>query len=417
LSFSNFFSNTNITFTQDSFSNLLNSEIDANIIHNLKNDKNRATLVSYIENFKDQIASIEKKFRDEKIFANEISEDNYSIINSPADEIDFWKISQNKNPNDIRINNILEIYQKVEKFFLPSYEILPEKCAEIFPQIIGCVEDLITKIVPKMSILRLKHFLTLSLDLLSAQISNKLNELKNDSKESVLKLIEIQKGLNFTKERIHILNGLYFRDAKIALDNSLFAKLDKKVHELIEIKQIFNEVQKIIPDFNPDKLTQQNSNEDVLKLLDNTLDNSSNDIVSKLNNEVFDTGNHVLMVLRDMNHWRGILNRAKFQALTYDKRADVLKNLNAYLKELYDIYKNKQQAGNDFLNEEDLKTQRKKHRRSHQKNQPHHQRTHAQTKMRQLQKTIPKRPRRHQRVQTLRKKRRQPRQRNQQLHR
>ena len=353
LSFSNFFSNTNITFTQDSFSNLLNSEIDANIIHNLKNDKNRATLVSYIENFKDQIASIEKKFRDEKIFANEISEDNYSIINSPADEIDFWKISQNKNPNDIRINNILEIYQKVEKFFLPSYEILPEKCAEIFPQIIGCVEDLITKIVPKMSILRLKHFLTLSLDLLSAQISNKLNELKNDSKESVLKLIEIQKGLNFTKERIHILNGLYFRDAKIALDNSLFAKLDKKVHELIEIKQIFNEVQKIIPDFNPDKLTQQNSNEDVLKLLDNTLDNSSNDIVSKLNNEVFDTGNHVLMVLRDMNHWRGILNRAKFQALTYDKRADVLKNLNAYLKELYDIYKNKQQAGNDFLNEED----------------------------------------------------------------
>jgi hypothetical protein len=113
LSFSNFFSNTNITFTQDSFSNLLNSEIDANIIHNLKNDKNRATLVSYIENFKDQIASIEKKFRDEKIFANEISEDNYSIINSPSDEIDFWKISQNKNPNDIRINNILEIYQKV----------------------------------------------------------------------------------------------------------------------------------------------------------------------------------------------------------------------------------------------------------------------------------------------------------------
>ena len=48
LSFNNFFSNTNITFTQDSFSNLLNSEIDANIINNLKNNKNRATIVSYI---------------------------------------------------------------------------------------------------------------------------------------------------------------------------------------------------------------------------------------------------------------------------------------------------------------------------------------------------------------------------------
>ena len=34
-------------------------------------------------------------------------------------------------------------------------------------------------------------------------------------------------------------------------------KLDKKVHELIQIKQIFNEVQKIIPDFDSNKFISE----------------------------------------------------------------------------------------------------------------------------------------------------------------
>ena len=40
------------------------------------------------------------------------------------------------------------------------------------------------------------------------------------------------------------------------------------------------------------------------------------------------------MVLRDLNHWKGILSRLKFQSLTYDKRNVVLKDLNNYFKEL-----------------------------------------------------------------------------------
>ena len=66
-----------------------------------------------------------------------------------------------------------------------------------------------------------------------------------------------------------MINGLYFRDAPIILENNLFMKLDKKVHELIQIKQIFNEKQKIIPDFDSNKfISEENSNEDILKLLE-----------------------------------------------------------------------------------------------------------------------------------------------------
>ncbi len=81
-----------------------------------------------------------------------------------------------------------------------------------------------------MPILLLKHFLILSLDYLSYQISNKLNELKIDNtKENFfLKLTEIQNGLNFCKERIKIINNLYFIDAPINLENNLIAKLNNK---------------------------------------------------------------------------------------------------------------------------------------------------------------------------------------------
>ena len=87
----------------------------------------------------------------------------------------FGNYILNKNN---RISSIIEIFSKVEKYFLPSYDILPEKTNEIFPQIIGCVEDIIQRIVPQVNILRLRHFLTLSLDFFESKINDKLNEFK-----------------------------------------------------------------------------------------------------------------------------------------------------------------------------------------------------------------------------------------------
>ena len=356
LNFEDFFSNVNVTFSQDSFSSLLNSEIDANILSQIKNKKDKSAIESYLENFKERIVSIEKKLRNEKIERGDLTEDNYSIICSPEEEIDFWKLYSQQSPGNNRISSIIEIFSKVEKYFLPSYDILPEKSNEIFPQIVGCVEDIIQRIVPQVNILRLRHFLTLSLDFFAAKINDKLNEFKNNnSRDKHIKLLEVQKGFRFCKDRIEMLNKLYFRDAQINLKNNVFDKVDNKVNELIEIKTLFAEVKKLMPELNLEQINQNNmdSNEDILKLLDNNLDKVSDEIVNKLNKDVFDTGNHVIMVLRDLNHWKGILSRLKFQGLTYDKRNVVLGNLNNYLKELKEIYDTKQKNGNDFLNDDD----------------------------------------------------------------
>lgn len=55
-------------------------------------------------------------------------------------------------------------FSKIEKYYLPSYEIDPMKLGELFTQIFGCIEDIIQNIQPKVNISRLKNFLNLSLD-------------------------------------------------------------------------------------------------------------------------------------------------------------------------------------------------------------------------------------------------------------
>ena len=353
LSFENFFENINITFTQNSFSSLLKNEIDANILTQLKQKKNQTAVESYVENFKERIESIEKKLKEDSILSNQITEENFSLISSPEEEIDFWKILSRSNPQDIRINSIYEQYTKIEKYFLPSYEIVPEKCNEIFTQLIGCVEDINNKIVPKVNPERLKHFLSLSFDYFSYHISNGLNTFKTDnSPNSLIKLLEIQKGLKFCFDRVDALNRLFFKAKPLSLSQSLIERLLKKINEIVEIKSLFGEISKIMPEIAKQKeiLQENNSNEDILKMLDSNLDKVSGEIIAKLNKEVFDTGNHVIMILRDLNQWKGILSRGKFQALTAEKRTTVLKNLNDYVEQLKQIYSSKAQT--NFLDDE-----------------------------------------------------------------
>ena len=106
IAFDTFFENINITFTQNSFSSLLKNEIDANILLQLKQKKNQTAVESYVENFKERIDSIEKKLKEDKILSSQITEENFSLISSPEEEIDFWKILSLANPQDIRINSI-----------------------------------------------------------------------------------------------------------------------------------------------------------------------------------------------------------------------------------------------------------------------------------------------------------------------
>jgi len=211
LKYEEIFDNCDIVFGQDSFSTRLNNEIDANILSYLYELKNDINIESYIKNFKERIIAIEKKMRREKIKTNAITEEDFSLIISPEEEIEFWKEYAKVKIGDSRIETILDCFSKIEKYYLPSYEIEPMKISELFTQIFGCIEDIIQNVKPKVNIERLKNFLSLSLDYFSNQIIIKVNILdKEGTPEALNKIYELQNGLNFCLERIKLLNRIYF---------------------------------------------------------------------------------------------------------------------------------------------------------------------------------------------------------------
>ena len=357
LRYDEIFTNCDIVFGQDSFSTRLNNEIDANILSYLNYINKDINIESYIKNFKERIIAIEKKMRKEKIRTNAITEDDYSLIISPEEEIEFWKEYSNLKSNDTRIESILDCFSKIEKYYLPSYEIDPMKTSELFTQIFGCIEDIILKIKPKVNIERLKNFLSLSLDYFSNQIIILVNVLDKDgTPEALNKIYELQNGLNFCLERIKLLNKLYFNKNEFNIQGSLCDKAIKKVKEILEVKKLIKDVNKLMPEIKlemiKETINKDGSNEDSLKLIDSSLDKVSKEIINKLNENVFDSGNHVIMILRDLNNWKDVLNRLTFRSITAEKRNKILLDLNKYLNELNQIYENKQRNASNVLDEE-----------------------------------------------------------------
>ncbi len=357
LKYDEFFTNCDIVFGQDSFSTRLNNEIDANILAYLGNISNDNNLKSYLKNFKERIIAIEKKLRKEKIRTNAITEEDYSLIISPEEEIEFWKEYSYLKKGDTRVAAILDCFSKVEKYYLPSYEIDPMKSSELFTQIFGCIEDIIQNIKPKVNVERLKHFLSLSLDYFSNQILIKVGLLDKEGTPEALKIIlEAQNGLNFCQERVNLLNKIYFTKKPYCLEGSLCEKAIKKVKEILEVKKLIKDVNKLMPEIKLQSITEtinkDGSNEDSLKLIDSSLEKVSKDIITKLNENVFDSGNHVIMSLRDLNNWKDVLNRLAFRSTTAEKRNKLLADLNKYLNELSQIYENKQKNASNLLGEE-----------------------------------------------------------------
>ena len=357
LKYDEFFTNCDIVFGQDSFSTRLNNEIDANILAYLGNISNDNNLKSYLKNFKERIIAIEKKLRKEKIRTNAITEEDYSLIISPEEEIEFWKEYSYLKKGDTRVAAILDCFSKVEKYYLPSYEIDPMKSSELFTQIFGCIEDIIQNIKPKVNVERLKHFLSLSLDYFSNQILIKVGLLdKEGTPEALIIILEAQNGLNFCQERVNLLNKIYFTKKPYCLEGSLCEKAIKKVKEILEVKKLIKDVNKLMPEIKLQSITEtinkDGSNEDSLKLIDSSLEKVSKDIITKLNENVFDSGNHVIMSLRDLNNWKDVLNRLAFRSTTAEKRNKLLADLNKYLNELSQIYENKQKNASNLLGEE-----------------------------------------------------------------
>ena len=347
-----FFTSCDIVFGQDSFSNRLNNEIDANILNYLSKLSDSDNLLGYIKNFKERIVGIEKKIRKEKIRTSAITEDDFSLIITPEEEIEFWKEMQNVKKNDTRVEKIVNCYSKIEKYFLPSYEIDPAKSSELFTQIFGCVEDIIQDVTPKVNNERLKNFLSLALDYFCNQLLSKVSELNKDEK-GLTKILEIQNGLNFCKDRINLLNKIYFTKKKFNIEGSVCEKAIKKVQEILEVKKLIKDLNKLMPDIKLENFDPNENNEDSLKLIDSSLDKFSKDIINKLNENVFDAGNHIIMTLRDLNNWKDVLNRLTFRNTTLEKRTKLLMELNNYLNELAQIFQNKQKNYTNVLNDDE----------------------------------------------------------------
>jgi hypothetical protein len=353
LKYEEIFTNCDIVFGQDSFSTRLNHEIDANILSYLSDLGKNSNMESYLQNFKERIIAIEKKLRKEKIHTNAITEEDFSLIITPDEEIEFWKEYSKVKKGDKRIENILQIFSKIEKYYLPSYEIDPMKLGELFTQIFGCIEDIIQNIQPKVNISRLKNFLNLSLDFFCNQIIIIVSILdKENTNEALNKIYELQNGLNFCIERIRLLNKIYFKKNEFNIEGSLCDKAIKKVKEILEVKKLIKDVNKLMPEINLEMINKEGSNEDSLKLIDSSLEKVSKEIINKLNENVFDSGNHVIMILRDLNNWKDVINRLTFRSSTYEKREKILLDLNKYLNELKNIYENKQKNASNILDEE-----------------------------------------------------------------
>lgn len=379
VNFETFFDDVDVTFTKQA-SKLICQEIDSNIINKLRSSSGKdrekditgtsSAIKSYFENFKEKILNLEKKMKNDKTIEQQFTEDTYDFIFSPEEEIDFWR-SISKTSSNERNNKILNLFLKVEKYFSDNYEISSENINEAFTQVIGICEDILqdVSIIPKVNQERIRNFLELSLDHLAYKTQqslkfNKFNLLDNSSL-SIGKLTEYHKGFKFAFDRVNALNKLFFcnstskRQINLSEENSNLNinKVFNKINDLIEIKSLFNEVNRIMPDLNLNEILKnfnqklQNNNistnssfvEEIKSMLDRELEKVEQEIVNKLNEDIFSNNNHVISTLREMQNWKGILNRARIMQLTSGKRTSLLKELGDYITQIRASFENKNQ--------------------------------------------------------------------------
>jgi len=78
----------------------------------------------------------------------------------------------------------------------------------------------------------------------------------------------LQNGLNFCVERIKLLNRIYFNKNEFSIRNTLCDKAIKKVKEVLEVKKLIKDVNKLMPEIKleiiKETINKDGSNEDSL---------------------------------------------------------------------------------------------------------------------------------------------------------
>jgi dynein heavy chain 2 len=328
---------------------LIFNEIDSNIIPKI--GKKDQSSISYIDGFKEKLITLEKKQKNDKVLDKTLSEDNWDIILTPNEEVDFWKSYCQVN-QDERTKKILGLYSKIEKYFTDEYEASYDTIFNALSQIINTAEELLNDPTLMFNSDRLRNFVTTALDNMSVKITTSLNKLNlaDYSSSAISNLLEYQKAVKFIKDRVDGLNSNKAMKKKINLNNTQIIKISYRIDDLIELKSLLNEVNKILPEAGIEgmlKTFKNNNNlkgiEEIKTLLDKELEKIDNDIVAKLFETVFTSDNHAVAVLRELQTWKTVFSRPKIQQLTYDKRKNLLNLMKDYLTQLNNNFESRNQ--------------------------------------------------------------------------
>ena len=369
----NFLDKVDVSFTKQA-TKLICNELDSSILTKFKSSKNE-NILNYFTNFKEKLLNFERKLRNEKISDGITTEDNFDLIFLPEDEIEFWKI-QTKFTSNERNKKLFASFMKIEKYFSETFEISAENSNEVFTGLIGCCEDILhdITIIPKVSPMRIKNFLEISLDHFAYKISSYLSKFNfaENSSQQLTKLNELQKSIRFAFDRITALNRVALRDkpfhfvsnshsytytfvnsnpsqmSESLLNSSEIEKIFLKINDVIDLKSLLTEINKLIPDFNVQEILKNFSTDkkfldDAKSLVNREIQKVEGNLIEKLNSEVFGNTTHVVSTLRELQNWKNILNRQRILELTYNKRKEILKDLHDYLNQINSLFEERTQ--------------------------------------------------------------------------
>jgi hypothetical protein len=405
----NFLDEVDIISSRSSTTKMMINEIDNNLIPKISNfqkekEKNSnlnfstEPMYNILDSFKEKIFNLEKKLNFSKITEGKILEENYENVFCVEDEFDFWKfLAQGGGEFSNRNKKILGMISKTEKYLSEGFIVNSENCGESLLQIIGFAEDVLQDIgiIPKINFDRLRNFLEISMEVIAKKIGNFLAEINlcENSSASLAKINEIFKAVNSAFDRIDYLNKLFYNKKSIQIPNknsdNLLSKVYNLLNDLLDIKSIYAEISKLLPDININikffnlnlgnlingKDTNNNNinnttnenfhnNSSIKNLIfssakkieeikinmQNDIEKYEQEIVNKLNEEIFsnlsnstNNSGQVISILRDMSLWKNILCRNKILQLTKPPREILFKDFIEYFNKLKANFLNKNQ--------------------------------------------------------------------------
>ena len=281
------------------------------------------------------------------------------MILIPSEEIDYWKGSKETNTNVKNINTQLA---KIEKFFSDNFLLSSENTYETFMIFLGVIENLLYEQKSAMSPDRVRNFLDLCLDCFSTKINKELlsYNFSDNTIQIRSKVLEFIRSIQQVWDKISFFNKEYFKKP-LEFENTYMSKLFSRLNEIYDIKNLVNEINKLLPDVNIDgvladtlkSLNTSHSNkaiDEIKEKLEKSLLNVEEDILKKLKKDIFVSDMHILSILREMQSWKGIFSQPSIIEKTKPDRSSLISKLIEYIESVKSTFEKKSQENFEEVN-------------------------------------------------------------------